>query len=94
MAISVKFNGRLRFAPFRENYAKKNLAGMEMDVAGDCSCRQYVAKRRNPRSLAKMRWMDMTWKQPSIAGFCSEAWSAMITALSSAMSPDLHPNRR
>lgn len=41
-----------------------------------------------------MRWMDMTWKQPSIAGFCSEAWSAMITALSSAMSPDLHPNRR
>ena len=32
-----------------------SLAGMEMEVAGDCSCRQYVAKRRNPRSFAKMR---------------------------------------
>lgn len=55
VAISVKFKGRLQLAPFRGNYAKKNLAGMEMEVAGDCSCRQYVAKRRNPRSFAKMR---------------------------------------
>ena len=40
MAISARFNGSLQLVPSRGNYAKKNLAGMETAVAGDCSCRQ------------------------------------------------------
>ena len=38
-----------------------------------------------------MRWMDITWKQPSMAGFCSDAWSSMMTALSSAWKPSTNP---